>query len=57
MKDWLVLLVNIIARMVCASAENILDVIKQTDGVGKELYSHIVEFFSSDSVLNKLQLK
>ena len=45
------------ARMVCAMAEvatteNILDVIKKTSGVGKELYSHIIEFFSSDSVFN-----
>ena len=43
--------------MVCAMAEvatteNILDVIKKTSGVGKELYSHIIEFFSSDSVFN-----
>ena len=33
-----------------ASAENILDLIKQTEGVGKELYSHILEYLSSDSV-------
>ena len=37
--------------MVCAmagvaSAENILDVIKQTEGVGKELFSHIKELLS-----------
>ena len=43
--------------MVCAMAdvatpENILDVIKQTEGVGKELYSHILEFLSSHSVFN-----
>jgi hypothetical protein len=43
------------ARMVCATAdvastENIFGLIKQTEGVGKELYSHILEFLSSGSI-------
>ena len=33
-----------------ASVDNILDLIQQTSEVGKELYSHILEFLSSESV-------